>query len=217
MVVTYDLYDPYTSQLVAVAVVSGSPNTMYKDVMGAQNHLRLEIMRAARGCTEHDHRNIMATIERSQMLRKEQSGAYRDAMRYGGHGSEAAEKALLIGRMLDESAMAMLTKFEEIVKKDRVQRQLEGGVVDHSDGGAAVQIEGGAAAQIEGGDSRFGLSVKGAPVAPILEKRRSSREMKRPADTTSWQSKTWEQTVQKMQSMKVGAGEEINAIRGIER
>ena len=211
------IYDPYTSQLVAVAVVSGSPNTMYKDVMGAQNHLRLEIMRAARGCTEHDHRNIMATIERSQMLRKEQSGAYRDAMRYGGHGSEAAEKALLIGRMLDESAMAMLTKFEEIVKKDRVQRQLEGGVVDHSDGGAAVQIEGGAAAQIEGGDSRFGLSVKGAPVAPILEKRRSSREMKRPADTTSWQSKTWEQTVQKMQSMKVGAGEEINAIRGIER
>ena len=192
------IYDPYTSQLVAVAVVSGSPNTMYKDVMGAQNHLRLEIMRAARGCTEHDHRNIMATIERSQMLRKEQSGAYRDAMRYGGHGSEAAEKALLIGRMLDESAMAMLTKFEEIVKKDRVQRQLEGGVVDHSDGGAAVQIEGGAAAQIEGGDSRFGLSVRGAPVAPILEKRRSSREMKRPADTTSWQSKTWEQTVQKM-------------------
>jgi hypothetical protein len=28
MVVTYDLYDPYTSQLVAVAVVSGSPNTI---------------------------------------------------------------------------------------------------------------------------------------------------------------------------------------------
>ena len=136
---------------------------------------------------------------------------YRDAMRYGGHGSEAAEKALLIGRMLDESAMAMLTKFEEIVKKDRVQRQLEGGVVDHSDGGAAVQIEGGAAAQIEGGDSRFGLPVRGAPVAPILEKRRSSREMKRPADTTSWQSKTWEQTVQKMQSMKVGAGEEMRS------
>jgi hypothetical protein len=27
---------------------------------------------------------------------------------YGGHGSEAAEKALLVGRMLDESAMSML-------------------------------------------------------------------------------------------------------------
>jgi hypothetical protein len=146
------------------------------------------------------------------MLRKEHSGAYRDAMRYGGHEPEVAEKALLIGRMLDESAMAMLTKFEEVVKKDRAQqRQLDGGAVDHSDGGAAVQIEGGAAAQIEGGDSRFGLSVRGAPVAPILEKRRSSREMKRPADTTSWQSKTWEQTVQKIHSMKVGAGEEMRS------
>jgi hypothetical protein len=35
--------------------------------------------------------------------------------------------------------------------------------------------------------------------------------MKRPADTTSWQSKTWEQTVQKMQSMEVGAGEEMRS------
>jgi hypothetical protein len=147
------------------------------------------------------------------MLRKEHSGAYRDAMRYGGHEPEVAEKALLIGRMLDESAMAMLTKFEEVVKKDRAQqRQLDGGAVDHSDGGAAVQIEGGAAAQIEGGGSRFGLPVRGPPVAPILEKRRSSREMKRPADTpASWQSKTWEQTVQKMQSMKAGAGEEMRS------
>jgi hypothetical protein len=130
--------------------------------------------------------------------------------------------------MLDESAMAMLTKFEDIVKKDRAQRKLDGGAAGDLDGGAAAQIAGetaaqiagGAAAQIEGGasgsadrgfDGSFGLSVSGAPVAPTFEKRRSSREVKRPVDTTSWQSKTWEQTVQKMQSMKAGAGEAMRS------
>jgi hypothetical protein len=51
-------------------------------------------MREARKCTEIDHRNIMAAVERSQLLRKEQSFAYRNAMRFGGHGSQAAEKAV---------------------------------------------------------------------------------------------------------------------------
>jgi hypothetical protein len=89
---------------------------LYKDVMGAQNHLRLEILRAARDWSEDDHRNDMATIDRSEALRREQAGAYRDAMRYGGQGSKAAEEALRVSRMPDASAMSMLAKFEEIAK-----------------------------------------------------------------------------------------------------
>jgi hypothetical protein len=49
--------------------------------MGAQNQLRLEVLRAARDCSEDDHRNIMEAVNRTEVLRKEQRGAYRDAMR----------------------------------------------------------------------------------------------------------------------------------------
>jgi hypothetical protein len=104
------LYDPYTSQLVKFAYVSGNPNVLYKDVMGAQCQLGLEILRAARNCSEGDHRNIMAAVDRPQTLRKEQSFAARDAMREGGPGSVAAEKAMMLGRALDESAMEMLSR-----------------------------------------------------------------------------------------------------------
>jgi hypothetical protein len=74
----------YTHQLVTCGYISGIPNVLYKDVMGAQNHLRLEILRAARGWSEDDHRNAMGTIDRPEALRREQAGTYRDAMRYGG-------------------------------------------------------------------------------------------------------------------------------------
>jgi hypothetical protein len=82
------------------AHVSGNPNVLYKDVMGAQNHLRLEVLRAARDLSEAGHRNVMAAVDRSEALQKEQSLHGRESMR-GGPASEAAEKALLIGRALD--------------------------------------------------------------------------------------------------------------------
>jgi hypothetical protein len=207
------VYDPYTQQLVSAGHVSGSPNTLYKDVMGVHNHLRLEILRAARGCTEHDHRNIMAAIDRSQLLRKEQAGAYRDAMRYGGHGSEAAEKALLVGRMLDESAMSMLLKFEEMVKNGRVQRQVDGGAAAMIDGGAANAEERSDRALLEddGLDEPAISTVNGLLLEQVVPPRRSRRESKHPVDSTSWKSATWEQTVQQMHSVRVTAGEVLRS------
>ena len=55
-------------------------------------------------------------------------------MRYGGEGSKAAEEALRVGRMLDASAMRMLAKFEEIVKRSGAPVQLEGGAAGLASG-----------------------------------------------------------------------------------
>ena len=117
----------------------------------------------------------MAAVERSQLLRKEQSFAYRDAMRYGGQGSEAAEKALLVGRMLDESAMLMLEELQTALKKTEGKK----------DGGAPEEK-----ASVDG--------VGGAP-----ERRISGRASRPPVDATSWRSDTWADVVQKMNRARV--------------
>jgi hypothetical protein len=132
------LYDPHTMTLHKYAYISGNPNVLYKDVMGAQNHLRLEMLRAARDMSEADHRNVMAAVDRSEALRKEQSLHGREAMR-GGSASEAAEKALLVGRALDESALAMFERLEAVLQKDKARNKslLEGAHRDQLNGGAA--------------------------------------------------------------------------------
>jgi hypothetical protein len=94
------LYDPHSMTMHKYAYVSGNPNVLYKDVMGAQNHLGLEVLRAARDLSEAVHRNVMAAVDRSEALQKEQSLHGRESMR-GGPASGAAEKALLIGRALN--------------------------------------------------------------------------------------------------------------------
>jgi hypothetical protein len=132
------------------AYISGNPNVLYKDVMGAQNHLRLEMLRAARDLSEVDHRNVMAAVDRSETLRKEQSLHGQEAMR-GGPASEAAEKALLVGRALDESALAMLERLEAVLQKDKARNKslLEGEHQDQLNGGAAGMSSGGATSPAE--------------------------------------------------------------------
>ena len=155
---------------------------------------RNDDLRAARDWSEDDHRNVMATIDRSEALRREQASAYRDAMRYGGQGSKAAEEALRVGRMLDASAMSMLAKFEEIVKRSGAPVQLEGGAAGLASGGVVIHADGGAVSPLDGG--AFGE-----------EPRRSGRESKAPKDETSWKSASWADTVQKMHAVRVHSGE----------
>jgi hypothetical protein len=113
------LYDPYTHQLCKYVWLWGNPNVLMRDVMGAQNQLRLEVIRAARDCTEDDHRTIMEAVERSELIRKERRLAHRDTVRLTADASEAAAKSMLMGRMLDESAMEMLDALQASLKGNK--------------------------------------------------------------------------------------------------
>jgi hypothetical protein len=155
---------------------------------------RSDDLRAARDWSEDDHRNVMATIYRSEALRREQASAYRDAMRYGGQDSKSAEEALRVGRMSDASAVSTLAKFEETVKRSGAPVQLEGGAAGLASGGVVIHADGGAVSPLDGG--AFGE-----------EPRRSGRESKAPKDETSWKSASWADTVQKMHAVRVHSGE----------
>jgi hypothetical protein len=175
--------------------------------MGAQNQLRLEVLRAARDCSEDDHRNIMEAVNRTEVLRKEQRGAYRDAMRYGGHGSEAAAKALLVGRMLDESAIKMIDTLtatlaamkDEVVQAKALAQQQKQPDATAIGAGVAEQVVGGATGATELLDGGvFGVSPEDLP-----SKRTSSRVSRPPVDSTSWRSEAWKDMVARVNKMKI--------------
>jgi hypothetical protein len=113
------------------------------------------MFRAARDLSEVDHRNVMAAVDRSEALRKEQPLHGRESMR-GGPASEAAEKALLIGRALDESALAMLEGLEGVLQQEKASRQ-EPEILEEAHVG---QLDGGAAGLSSGGVSRRAARTK---------------------------------------------------------
>jgi hypothetical protein len=167
------LYDPYTHQLCKYGWLWGNPNVLMKDVMGAQNQLRLEVIRAARGCSEDDHRTIMEAVERSELIRKERRLAHRDTIRMTDEASAASAKSLLMGRMLDESAMEMLEKLQATLAKCGDKRK----EVSVSEADEDDEPE-------EAVDARITGNGGAAPPGT----RRSARASKPPQDTTSWRS-----------------------------
>ena len=58
----------------------------------------------------------MEAVERSELIRKERRLAHRDTIRLTEDASEAAAKSMLMGRMLDESAMEMLDALQASLK-----------------------------------------------------------------------------------------------------
>jgi hypothetical protein len=92
----------------------------------------------ARDFTEDNWRNVMEQIRRSDQLQKEHRRAYRETMCCGPEchgnakaqhiGDEALTKALTTARLLDQSAMAMLERYEaleEIAKANRAADRVE--------------------------------------------------------------------------------------------
>ena len=103
------IWEPNTHSLVKRVQVNSDPTTLYKDLMGPLCEMRARMLRASRGNTEADYRNIMEAIRRSELLQREYRGAHRDVLRQSKQGTDAFEKVMATGKLLDESALDLLT------------------------------------------------------------------------------------------------------------
>ena len=173
------MWDPSTHSLVRRAQMNGDPTTLYHDLMGPLCDLRARMLRSARGNTEADFRNIMEAIRRSEHLQREHRAAHRDVLRQTQQGTDALEQVLKLGKMLDESAMDLLKRYENIEKEVVARRKEEYRLRMLSKGGVVSQSEGGAASRPVGGDAE-----------DVIEQR-PKRARKKPADT-SWKNASWD-------------------------
>jgi hypothetical protein len=188
------IWDPATHSLVKRVQVNGDPTTLYQDLMGPLCEMRARMLRASRGNTEADYRNVMEAIRRSELLQREHRAAHRDVLRQSKQGTDAFEKAMSTGKLLDESALDLLTRYESLEKEIAARRKAEAGHGLQPTGGAPngqagleVQPTGGVPNELAGG-------VEILKAGGVAENNggRAKRNRKPPADTTSWKSSAWD-------------------------
>jgi hypothetical protein len=124
-------------------------------------------------------------------------------MRLGSQGSDAIEKSLRTGKMLDESAMAMLARFEKIIKESieaEARRITAEGLRQSVRSNAGEQEQVPEMALSGELDSLVNEGRFGGNLTEVLPKRQrtSNRESKQPKDNTSWRSAAHEQLLQSM-------------------
>ena len=173
------MWEPTTHSLVRRVQMNGDPTTLYRDLMGPLCDLRARMLRSARGNTEADFRNIMEAIRRSEQLQREHRAANRDVLRQTQQGSDALEQVLKLGKLLDESAMDLLQRYEKIEKEVHARRKEDTRLRILANGGAASLKEGGVESMSAGG------------AAEGTAAQRPKRAKKRP-EGTSWKNASWD-------------------------